>query len=153
MIRRQQDGEIQESSPSVYAVRANPLHRSANNWKRNTWEEWDQLWAEWEAGELDSVWICCKNMSHNPWGEIQWTLIKAAEGETGESAVRGRKVPGMKEGSIMPSAAQRCSQISAGKLFIGPGDFAFVRQFLWTTRSESQTTTGRRVMEMRQQQI
>lgn len=152
MIWRQQDGEIQESSP-VYAVRANPLHRSVNNWKRNTWEEWDQLGAEWEAGEPNSVWICCKNMSHNPWGEIQWTLIKGAEGEIGESAVRGRKVPGMKEGSIMPSTAQGCSQISAGKLFIGSGDFACVRQFQWTTRCEIQTTRGCRVMKMRQQQI
>lgn len=48
-------------------------------------------------------------MSHNPWGEIQWALIKAVEGETGDSAIGGNKVPRMKEGSIMANAVRRCS--------------------------------------------
>lgn len=66
------------------------------------------------------------------------------EGEIGDSAIKGKgnKVPRMKEESVMPNAARRCSEISTENVLIGFGDFAFARQFQWTTGNESRTSVG-----------
>lgn len=48
-------------------------------------------------------------MTHDPRGEIRQALINAVDGETGDSAIRGDTAPRMKEGSIVPDAARRCS--------------------------------------------
>lgn len=72
-------------------------------------------------------------MSHNPCGDIQQALIKAVDGETGNRAIRGNKVSRMKERSIMPNAARRCSKIGAGKYSLNlvilsfPGNFNGLR--------------------------
>lgn len=48
-------------------------------------------------------------MSHNPRWEIQQAFIKVVEGGTGDSAIRGNNVLGLKEELIMPNAESRCS--------------------------------------------
>lgn len=48
-------------------------------------------------------------MTHDPRGDIQQALINSVGGEAGDSAIRGNKASRMKEGSIVPDAARRCS--------------------------------------------